>query len=138
MSATQTILKRLPDEDDDFKVIALETKRECQKMFLKVIQQEEEWADYLFKDASMIGLNADILKEYIRWIASKRMSSIGITVPYQASAQNPLPWTMRWIGGSKSSQVAPQETEILSYLSGDVDQDVTEDVINTLSEEFKI
>jgi ribonucleoside-diphosphate reductase beta chain len=137
LSATQTILKRLPEEDEDFKIISLETKKICQKMFVSVVEQEEAWADYLFKDASMIGLNASILKEYVRWIASKRMSAIGITCPFQVSAQNPLPWTVKWISGSKSSQVSPQETEILSYLSGDVHQDMDEEKVKSLDEKFK-
>ena len=136
LSATQAILKRLPQEDEDFKVIAIETKRECIKMFESVVKQEEEWADFLFKDASMIGLNAQILKEYVRWIASKRMGAIGLVCPWQSSAQNPLPWTVKWISGSKATQVAPQEVEITSYLSGDVDQDMSDEKLNELNEKY--
>ena len=74
-------------------------------------------AKYLFDKGSMIGLNAELLKQYVEWIATKRLKAIGMKSPYNTPAANPLPWTQKWIAGG-SVQVAPQETEISSYIVG--------------------
>ena len=84
-------------------------------------EQEKEWARYLFKDGSMMGLNDRILGEYIEYIAGKRMRAIGIKNEY--SKNNPLSWTDKYLV-SADNQVAPQETEISSYMSGSFEQDL--------------
>ena len=132
LAATTTILKNLVKEDKDFEKIAKEMEPQAVKLFTNVIEQEKEWADYLFKDGSMIGLNGNILKEYIEWIGCKRMRVIGLPCPYTVPKINPLPWTEKWIGGG-NVQVAPQETEISSYVVGGVKQDVDEGVLKGLS-----
>jgi ribonucleoside-diphosphate reductase beta chain len=93
-------------------------------MFNNAIQQEKDWAKYLFKDGSMIGLNQQLLCEYIDWIGSKRMTAIGLPGASKGGS-NPLPWTAKWIAGA-DVQVAPQETEISSYIVGGTKQDVSE------------
>lgn len=123
LAATQMILRLLKKEDPDFAKIAEECHDEVQEMFMDAIKQEEEWADYLFKDGSIIGLNAQILKDYIRWIGSKRMGAVGVKCPFSVSKNNPLPWTVEWISGA-DVQVAPQETEISSYIIGGVTNDI--------------
>lgn len=125
LAATQMMLKLLKKEDPDFVKIADECNDEVLQMFMDAIRQEEEWADYLFKDGSIIGLNSEILKQYVRWIGSKRMGSVGIKCPYSVSKNNPLPWTEHWISGS-DVQVAPQETEISSYIIGGIVNDINE------------
>ena len=95
------------------------------------MNQEKEWAKYLFKDGSMIGLNEQLLMNYVEWIAHKRMSSLGLPNNYKGRS-NPLPWTQKWIAGSEV-QVAPQETEISSYTIGAVKQDVSEDTFKGFS-----
>ena len=125
LAATQLMLRLMKKDDPDFAQIAIECADEVQAMFISAIEQEEAWADYLFKDGSVIGLNSTILKQYIRWIGSKRMGAVGIKCPYQVSKSNPLPWTEQWIT-SGSVQVAPQETEISSYVIGGLDQDIQE------------
>ena len=132
LAGTQQMLKTLPDDDKDFVKIAKETEEECIAMFMEAVQQEGEWADYLFKDGSMIGLNAELLRQYVEWIAARRMRAVGLTPPYSTSASNPLPWTQKWISGG-DVQVAPQETEISSYVIGGTKQDVTEDTFKGLS-----
>tara|TARA_B110000305_G_C19440499_1_gene641551 strand:+ start:591 stop:1718 length:1128 start_codon:yes stop_codon:yes gene_type:complete len=122
LASTQALLKILPKDDKDFIKISKETKEQCEKMFTDAVDQECAWADYLFKDGSMIGLNAQLLKEYVQWTANKRMTSVGLTSPYKGGS-NPLPWTQSWISGG-DVQVAPQETEISSYVSGGTKQDV--------------
>ena len=99
---------------------------------MDVIRQEKEWAEYLFKDGSMIGLNEKLLADYVDWIGAKRMRAIGLTCPFSVSQLNPLPWTEKWISG-RSVQPAPQETEISSYVVGGVKQDVDEKTLANLS-----
>lgn len=129
LSGTQKILDLLPKEDKDFQRIKKDCEQEVNKMFEEVIEQEKKWADYLFKDGSMIGLNAAILKQYVDFIASKRMKAIGITPTFKPPGSNPLPWTQVWIAGS-DVQVAPQETEITSYIIGGVKNDIDEDTFS--------
>lgn len=122
LAGTQQLLKVLPQDDPDFIKIAEETKQECINMFISAVDQEKAWANYLFKDGSMIGLNEKLLGDYIEWIANKRMTAIGLPSPYKGGS-NPLPWTQKWISGA-DVQVAPQETEITSYVVGGVKKDV--------------
>ena len=132
LAGTTTIIKNLLKEDKDFVKIAKEMEPEAIKLFQRVIEQEKEWASYLFKDGSMIGLNENILAEYIEWIGCKRMRAINLPCPYTVPKINPLPWTEKWIGGG-NVQVAPQETEISSYVVGGVKQDVDDNVLKGLS-----
>ena len=133
LASTQYLLtKVLTKEDEDFKKIAEECKQDVSDMFVSAVEQEKKWADYLFQDGSMIGLNAQLLCDYIEWICCKRMVSLGIKCPYTTPQANPLPWTQKWISG-KEVQVAPQETEISSYIVGGVKKDVSEDTFTGLS-----
>ena len=131
LASTQQMLKFLPQEDKDFAKIKEETREECKQMFIDAVEQEKKWADYLFKDGSIIGLNAELLKQYVEFIAAKRMHAVGLEKVYN-SGTNPLPWTQKWIGGGEV-QVAPQETEISSYVIGGTKQDVTEDTFKGFS-----
>lgn len=132
LASTQSLLKILPKDDPDYIKIAKETEAECIQMFVDAVDQEKAWAEYLFKDGSMIGLNTQLLSDYIEWIASKRMTAVGLKSPYSVSQANPLPWTQKWISGAEV-QVAPQETEISSYIVGGVKQDVSEDTFKGFS-----
>ena len=125
LAGTQTMLKLLPQDDKDFVKIKEETADECYQMFMDAVEQEKAWADYLFKDGSIIGLNAELLKQYIEFIAAKRMRAVGLDTPF-STGTNPLPWTQKWISGGEV-QVAPQETEISSYVIGGTKQDVDKD-----------
>ena len=129
LASTQNLIKILPKEDPDFAKIQEETKNECINMFNSVIYQEKLWAKYLFKNGSIIGLNEQLLCEYVDFIASKRMNAIGIGVK---TTNNPLPWTAKWIAGS-DVQVAPQQTQITSYVSGGIKQDVTEETFKSFT-----
>ena len=126
------IIKNLLKEDKDYLKIQEETQQDSTDLFLEVIEQEKEWAHYLFKDGSMIGLNGKLLSDYVEWIGAKRMRAININCPLTVPQMNPLPWTEKWIGGG-NVQVAPQETEITSYVTGGVKQDVTKDTLSELS-----
>jgi ribonucleoside-diphosphate reductase beta chain len=131
LASTQTLLKILPKDDPDYAQIEAECRDEALKLFEDAVQQEKAWAQYLFKDGSMIGLNYQLLAEYVEFIANKRMQAVGLGQPY-ATKTNPLPWTQKWIAGSEV-QVAPQETEISSYVQGGTKQDVGEDTFKGFS-----
>ena len=131
LAGTQQLLKALPKEDADFARIAEETKDECINLFVGAVEQEKAWASYLFRDGSMVGLNEALLSEYIEWIANKRMTAVGLPTTYKGGS-NPLPWTQKWISGSEV-QVAPQETEITSYVNGGVKKDVNSDTFKGFS-----
>ena len=93
-------------------------------MFAEAVTEEKEWANFLFKEGSMIGLNERLLSQYVEWIANRRMKSIGLEPMFDIPAKNnPLPWTEHWLN-SKGQQNAPQETEIESYVVGGIKQDV--------------
>jgi len=122
LGSTQTLLKLLPQDDPDYVSIKAETKEECTRMFLAAAEQEKNWAKYLFKDGSMIGLNEQLLAQYVDWLACKRMTAVGLDCGIKPGS-NPLPWTAKWIAGSEV-QVAPQETEITTHVIGGTKQDV--------------
>jgi ribonucleoside-diphosphate reductase beta chain len=122
LGSTQTLLKLLPQDDPDYASIREETREECNEMFLAAAAQEKAWAHYLFKDGSMIGLNEQLLCHYVDWLTCKRMTAVGLDCGIKPGS-NPLPWTQKWIAGAEV-QVAPQETEISSYVIGGTKQDV--------------
>lgn len=109
-------------DDPEMKEIAEECFIESYEMFIRCAEQEKAWADYLFKDGSMIGLNKEILCQYIEYISNIRMQAIGLGMPF-TTKNNPIPWINTWLV-SDNVQVAPQETEISSYLVGQIDSEV--------------
>ena len=131
LASTQMLLKLLKKDDPDFVKIAEETEAECIQMFVDAVDQEKAWAEYLFKDGSMIGLNTELLGQYIEFICTRRMNNVNLKSPYSIK-NNPLPWTQKWISGAEV-QVAPQETEISSYVIGGTKQDVSEDTFKGFS-----
>ena len=128
---TQNILNKWRDGDDpEFAEIAREEEQNVIEMFKKCVDEEKAWANYLFKKGTMIGLNEKLLHKYVEWIANRRMKAIGIKPIYDVPAKNnPLPWTSHWIS-SKGLQVAPQETEVESYVVGGIKQDVKKDTFS--------
>ena len=128
MTITQNILNKWRDGDDpDIVQIAKEEQDNIVEMFKQCVEEEKIWADYLFKDGSIIGLNAKLLQKYVEWTANRRMKSIGLKPIFDVPANNnPLPWTEHWLS-SKGLQVAPQETEVESYVIGGIKQDVKKD-----------
>ena len=122
---TQNILNKWREGDDpEMAEIAKEEEPVVRQMFKRCVEEEKTWAQYLFKDGSMIGLNDKLLYNYVEWIANRRMKAIGLKPEYDIPAKNnPLPWTEHWIS-SKGLQVAPQETEVESYVVGGLKQDV--------------
>jgi ribonucleoside-diphosphate reductase beta chain len=125
---TQNIINKwLGGDDPDMVKIAKEEEQNVINMFKQCVEEEKLWAEYLFKDGSMIGLNAKLLQKYVEWVANRRMKAIGLKPIFDVPANNnPLPWTEHWLN-SKGMQVAPQETEVESYVIGGIKQDVKKD-----------
>ena len=115
------------DDDPDMAKIAVELKDEVYDLWRECVEEEKNWANYLFKDGSMIGLNANLLHAYVEFIANKRLKALGLDMLYDRPLNtNPLPWTQHWLS-SAGLQVAPQETEVESYIVGGVKQDINKD-----------
>ena len=131
LAITQNILNKWRDGDDpEMKKIMEEEQEWTYQMFDRAVNEEKKWADYLFKDGSMIGLNDKLLQKYVEWVANRRLKAIGLKSVYDiAASANPLPWTQHWIS-SKGLQVAPQETEVESYVVGGIKQDVKRDTFS--------
>jgi len=125
LALTQKIIYKWKKNDDPvMKEIGEEEKDSVVQMFRDAVEEEKDWARYLFSQGPMIGLNERLLCQYVEWIANRRMKAIGIDPIYDIPAKNnPLPWTEHWLN-SKGQQNAPQETEIESYIVGGIKQDV--------------
>ena len=127
LTGTQHILNlmRSGQDDPEMAEIAVECEQQCYDLFVLAAQQEKEWAEYLFRDGSMIGLNKDILCQYVEYITNIRMQAVGLGLPFQTRS-NPIPWINAWLV-SDNVQVAPQEVEVSSYLVGQIDSEVNAD-----------
>ena len=127
LTGTQFMINTLRSGEDDpeLEEIAKECEGECYELFLQAAIQEKEWAEYLFSGGSMIGLNKDILCQYIEYITNIRMQAVGLKLPFETKS-NPIPWINNWLV-SDNVQVAPQEAEISSYLVGQIDAEINED-----------
>lgn len=130
LSGTQYILKEIQNGSEGklFAEVAHECKKEAEQLFLDCVHQEKEWAAYLFKDGSMIGLNEIILNRYLEHIADQRMRAVGLTSPFIIT-KNPIPWINTWLV-SDNVQTTPQEKENSSYLTGQLDTNLS---VNKLS-----
>ncbi len=109
-------------DDPEMAEIAIECRQACYDLFVLAAQQEKEWAQYLFCDGSMIGLNKDILCQYVEYITNIRMQAVGLELPFKTRS-NPIPWINAWLV-SDNVQVAPQEVEVSSYLVGQIDAEI--------------
>lgn len=134
LSGTQHMLNILGSgrDDPDFKNIAGDCFEECINMFKDAAQQEKDWANYLFKDGSMIGLNYSILSQYVEYITNIRMQAVGLPKAFDTST-NPIPWINAWLV-SDNVQVAPQEAEISSYLVGQIDSSLEENEFDSFGD----
>jgi ribonucleotide reductase beta subunit family protein with ferritin-like domain len=120
-------------DDPEMAQIAKECKEEVYDLWRECVAEEKDWADYLFKDGSMIGLNATLLHQYVEYIANRRLKALGLDAIFdQPVNTNPLPWTTHWLSSS-GMQVAPQETEVESYIIGGIKQDVDKDSLKGFS-----
>ena len=127
LTGTQFMINTLRSGEDDPEMaeIAKECEQDCYDLFLQAANQEKEWAEYLFEGGSMIGLNKDILCQYVEYITNIRMQAVGLKLPFEVKS-NPIPWINNWLV-SDNVQVAPQEAEMSSYLVGQIDSEISGD-----------
>lgn len=131
LNGTQHMLNILQSGKDDPEMV--EIAQACQSEAIAIFQaaaeQEKAWAKYLFKDGSMIGLNENILVQYVEYITNLRMEAIGMPSVFADSKTNPIPWINAWLS-SDNVQVAPQESEITSYLVGQIDAELSDNAFD--------
>lgn len=120
---TQNLLKYLPKDDEDFAIIASEENDTAKSIYMDVLEQETRWVDYLFKEGPIFGLTSEELKQYLVWLVAGRMDYMKLKHSLDAPKKKPLPWLRRWEDGSVD-QVAPQESEIISYQTGNMDMNI--------------
>lgn len=132
LSGTQKMISLLADgsEGPKWKNIAQECQSECEELFMQAVEQEMAWAQYLFKDGSMLGLNEKILCDYIMYLTKIRMNDLGMKCPFTIKS-NPIPWINTWFE-SDSVQVAPQEVEMSSYLTNQINITVNQNELNDI------
>lgn len=134
LSGTQQMLTLMRDNKDDTEMADI--AKECEPLlvdiFRQAAQQEKEWADYLFAGGSMIGLNAEILKDYVEYITNVRLRALGYDKIFDRGNANPLPWMNAWLNND-NVQVAPQEVEVTSYLTGAVETKIDADDLKGFS-----
>lgn len=130
LNGTQHMINLMQSGKDDPEMVEItkECTQEAINIFKVAAEQEKDWADYLFKDGSIIGLNRDILCQYIEYITNNRMLAVGLPAIFDAKS-NPIPWINAWLV-SDNVQVAPQETEITTYLVGQIDSDLDDVDLN--------
>ncbi|WP_417348727.1 class Ia ribonucleoside-diphosphate reductase subunit beta [Ferrimonas sp.] len=124
---TQHMLNLMATNQDDNEMaeIAVECFQESVEIFRRAAEQEKEWAAYLFKDGSMLGLNKKIIEDYVEFITNQRMNALGLPELFPKRS-NPLPWMSKWLE-SDAVQVAPQEVEVSSYLTNQIKNEVDQD-----------
>ena len=128
---TAYLINQVVKEDPRFAQAKIECEAEVYAMYADVIREEKEWADYLFKKGPVIGLNANILKDFVDYTAVGALKDIGIK--YQASApkSTPIPWFNKHVDTSKK-QTALQENESTNYVIGIMSEGIDYDALPSL------
>lgn len=120
---TQYILNQMrKDPKEGFQHIVEECEPIVIEMFKNAAEEEIRWAEYLFSKGSILGLNTEILSDYMKWLTNSRMNAIKLK-PIFPKVDNPIPWILNWTE-SKGVQEAPQEIEKISYVVGNYKQDL--------------
>ena len=114
---TAWIINQVVKEDPRFAAAKAECETEVYQLYLDVIREEKAWADYLFQKGPVIGLNANILKDFVDYTAVGALKEIGIKYQEPAPRSTPIPWFMKHVDTSKK-QTALQENESTNYVIG--------------------
>ena len=128
---TAWIINQVVKEDPRFAAAKTECEAEVYQMYLDVIREEKAWADYLFQKGPVIGLNANILKDFVDYTAVGALKEIGIKYQEPAPRSTPIPWFMKHVDTSKK-QSALQETESTNYVLGVMSEDLDYDDLPNL------
>jgi ribonucleoside-diphosphate reductase beta chain len=114
---TAWIINQVVKDDPDFVKLQEECKEEVYNLYLEVIKEEKAWAEYLFKKGVVIGLNSNILKDFVDYTAFTRLKEIGIKYMEEHPKTSPIPWFNKHVNISKK-QTALQENESTNYVIG--------------------
>jgi len=128
---TAWIINNVTKDDPDFVKLDQECAEEVYAMYMEVIAEEKSWADYLFSKGVVIGLNADILKNFVDYTAFTRLKEIGIKYLGDHPKQSPIPWFNKHTNINKK-QSALQETESTNYVIGAMSDNVSYDELPEL------
>ena len=114
---TAFLINQVAKDDSRFAAAKVECADEVYAMYMDVIREEKSWADYLFQKGPVIGLNADILKDFMDYTAAAALKEIGIKYTNHAPKTTPIPWFNKHSDTSKK-QTALQENESTNYVIG--------------------
>jgi ribonucleoside-diphosphate reductase beta chain len=114
---TGWIINQVAKEDARFAEAKVECEAEVYALYMDVIREEKEWAKYLFKFGPVIGLNANILNDFVDYTARGALQEIGIKYQAPAPKSTPIPWFNKHVNTS-NKQSALQETESTNYVIG--------------------
>ena len=128
---TAWIINNVVKEDERFADIVDECAAEVYQLYMDVINEEKAWADYLFTKGVVIGLNAEILKDFVDYTAYTKLKDIGIKYMSPHPKSSPIPWFNKHININKK-QAALQETESTSYVIGVMSDTVDKDLLPVL------
>ena len=128
---TAWMINQVVKEDLRFTSIKAECEAEVYQLYLDVIREEKEWADYLFKHGPVIGLNSAILRDFVDYTASAALKEIGIKYQSPAPKSTPIPWFNKHVDTSKK-QTALQENESTNYVIGVMSDSLDYDMLPEL------
>jgi len=128
---TAYLINQVVKDDERFARAKEECEEEVYQMYSDVINEEKAWADYLFSKGPVIGLNADILKDFVDYTAKESLKEIGLKYKEQAPKTTPIPWFNKHSDTSKK-QTALQENESTNYVIGVMGKKLDYDELPTL------
>jgi ribonucleoside-diphosphate reductase beta chain len=128
---TAWMINQVVKEDERFARAKAECEAEVYQMYMDVIREEKEWADYLFKKGPVIGLNANILRDFVDYTAAVALKEIGIKYNNPAPKSTPIPWFNKHSDTSKK-QTALQESESTNYVIGVMSENIDYEALPTI------
>ena len=128
---TAYILNQVVKDDIRFLQASIECEEEVYQMYVDVINEEKAWADHLFQHGVVVGLNADILKSFVDYVATLRLKEIGLKYRENPTKTNPIPWFNKHMNTSKK-QTALQENESTSYVLAALSSDLNHEELPSL------
>ena len=128
---TAYIINQVVKEDPRFAEVKIECEAEVYALYMDVIREEKQWAEYLFKFGPVIGLNANILKDFVDYTAQGALKEIGIKYQTPAPKTTPIPWFNKHVNTS-NKQTALQENESTNYVIGVMGDSIDYDALPNL------
>ena len=125
------MINQVCKEDSRFTQIRVDCEAEVYAMYLDVIREEKQWADYLFQKGPVIGLNANILKDFVDYTAVGALKEVGIKYQTPAPKTTPIPWFNKHTNSS-NKQTALQESESTNYVIGIMSSELNYDELPNL------